>query len=222
MIFDSERTHALLRVLRDDAAEELGTAAGPVRKTTNSLRRVEITVVDRAEQRQRGGRPHDVPHALTIGDARHHATLKIRFNLFRIRLDHFAHHVAMRSLDHASERSVHGQIAEGSGEVRTLHTLLVLQKSVLAAIQVGKQRQIGIARLTVGNGPASIHYLITVIAVGSDIDLEYVRRLADDHRHRSGSATWLEKRPVLRQRISALHRHEAGNVGCDHQYLGPG
>src|SRR5262249_6085269 len=36
-ILDSQRVHALLGVPRDHATEELGTAAGPVGETANSL-----------------------------------------------------------------------------------------------------------------------------------------------------------------------------------------
>jgi hypothetical protein len=45
---------------------------------------------------------------------------------------------------------VHGHIAKGADEVRALHTLFILQKRFLEAIYVGKQGEIGAARVTIG------------------------------------------------------------------------
>src|SRR5215470_8579554 len=105
----------------------------------------------------------------------------------------------MRSLDHASKRSMHCQIAEGIGEVRFIYTLFVLQKRILAAIEIRKQRQISISRLTVSNRPAAVHHLITILAVSPDIDLKHMGHFTDYRRHRTGSAAWLSKRPIFRQ-----------------------
>src|SRR5204863_9048585 len=112
LVFESQSAHTLLPFLGDNAAEELGAAARPVGKAANSLWRLELAMVDRAQQGKHCSRTHDIAHALAMSQPWHCPALKICFNLLRVRLDHFAHHVTVRSLDHSSKGCVHGQIAK--------------------------------------------------------------------------------------------------------------
>ncbi len=109
---DRKLTLSLCGRVRDDATEELRTAAGAIRETADPCGAICGAGVDDGGKRHVEGATHDVADTAAVSQSRQDAPGKILIYLGRLRAGDLAHHRPMSSLHHAAERRVKGEVLE--------------------------------------------------------------------------------------------------------------
>lgn len=166
---DAHGPQAALAIGADHAAVKLGTAARAIGKQPDPARLGDRGIFQQAGKAQEHRAAGGVADALTKGQAGAETAAEIGLDLVGLGLEQLAHQGAMGALDHAAERGVKAEIAEGLAEIGAFDAAGIILPAAFAAIQVSHQRQIGVAGLGIGTGAAGVHHLETVIAIGTRI-----------------------------------------------------